>query len=308
MHYRRLGRTNLQVSAIALGTVELGLDYGIPSGDHTRPSEAAAGALLAQALDAGINLIDTARAYGESEAIIGRALHARRNDYILATKVAPPPEENASATRRAIAESVEESLRQLRTETIDILKIHSASVEDIRRGVAVEAIQELQRAGRVRYIGVTTYSAEASLAAIADGRYDCIQIAYNLLDRRPEAQVLPAAQAADVGIVVRSVLLKGALTHRAAHLPPALAELRAAAERLASIAAHDGRSLPALAYRYVLDHPAVTSALIGTARPEELSQAIGFLEQPPIPESLREMFRSVAIDDQRQLNPSTWPI
>lgn len=89
MNYRRLGRTNLQVSEISLGTVELGMDYGIPvQGEQRRPSEADAARTLNCALDLGVNLIDTARAYGNSEAIIGRALKSRRNEYILATKIA----------------------------------------------------------------------------------------------------------------------------------------------------------------------------------------------------------------------------
>ena len=112
---RRLGRTSLQVSEIALGTVELGLDYGIPSGDHVRPNEAAAARLLHRALDLGINLIDTARAYGDSEAIIGQALHDRRDEIILASKVVCPPPGTLddAQLRNEIAGSVATSLRFL---------------------------------------------------------------------------------------------------------------------------------------------------------------------------------------------------
>ena len=97
MNYRRLGRTGLRVSEIGLGTVELGLDYGVPvAGEHLRPPEEHAARLLNRALDLGVNFIDTARAYGASEEIIGRALKGRRNEYILASKLAPIREEGQS--------------------------------------------------------------------------------------------------------------------------------------------------------------------------------------------------------------------
>ena len=126
MNYRRLGRTNLQVSEISLGTVELGMDYGIPmQGDHLQPSEAEATRTLNCALDLGINLIDTAQAYGESEAIIGRALKSRRNEYILATKIAGLSWEGYTGVefREQVEASITESLRTLQTDTIDLLYI-----------------------------------------------------------------------------------------------------------------------------------------------------------------------------------------
>ncbi|HMO59561.1 MAG TPA: aldo/keto reductase, partial [Roseiflexaceae bacterium] len=224
------------------------------------------------------------------------------------SKVVLPAEVHAAALRPAITESVETTLRQLQTDVIDLLQIHSASVEVIQQGMAIEVLEDLRRAGWIRFIGVTTYSAEASLAAIADRRYDCLQIAYNLLDRRPEPHVLPQAQAADIGVLVRSVLLKGALTHRSAHLPDALHALRAAAACLNTIADQYALPLPALAYRYVLDHPAVASALIGTARSSELIQACGFVELPPLPHAIHTRLREITIGDVQQLDPSTWPL
>ncbi len=121
MHRKRLGKTNLQVSALSLGTVEIGLDYGISEqGEARHPSEADAHKLLHFALDRGINLIDTARAYGEAEAIIGRALKTRRREYILASKVMPRP--GAPSLVRA---QLEEGLAALQTDHVDIMMIHS---------------------------------------------------------------------------------------------------------------------------------------------------------------------------------------
>ena len=154
MNYRRLGRTNLQVSEISLGTVELGMDYGIPAqGAHRRPSEADAARLLNRALDLGVNLIDTAQAYGESEAIIGQALKSRRNEYNLATKISSLSWDGYTGKelREQVEASIAESLRALQTDSIDLLYIHNATPELIQRGEIVEIMQRAQQAGYTRF-------------------------------------------------------------------------------------------------------------------------------------------------------------
>jgi aryl-alcohol dehydrogenase-like predicted oxidoreductase len=310
MRYRRFGRTGMQISEIALGTVELGLDYGIPSGDHARPAPEAAERLLHYALDLGINLIDTARAYGESEAIIGRALRGRRRDVILASKVVcPPGDALPQATLAQIVEqSVATSLRLLQTDMLDILQVHSATAEMIERGAITGVLDDLRRAGVVQYIGATTYGERAALAALADGRYDCVQLAFNVLDREARERVLPEARRSDTGVVVRSVLLKGALTERRAHLPAELADLRNTAQQLHDIASCAGISLPELAYRFVLSHASVAAALAGTARVSELEQICQYAAQPALAPELLAAIEAVQIEHSDQLNPSNWPI
>lgn len=309
MQYRQLGRTGLRVSAVALGTVELGMDYGIPSGDHRLPSAAQATALLHRALDLGVNLIDTAPAYGESERRIGAALAGRRSEYLIATKIANPPDDLHGDRLRAWVEaSLAASLRALRTDRIDLLQIHSATLETIRRGELTMILVKLRDTGFVRAIGATTYGLEAARAALDDGRYDALQVAYSPLDRRLEDSVLPALHDGGVDVIARSVLLKGALTSRAEHLPDALAELRRAVGRLADIAAKAHLTLPALAYRYVLAHPAVATALVGTSRIEELEEICQQTESGGLPPETRDAVRMVRLDDDRQLDPSQWPI
>jgi aryl-alcohol dehydrogenase-like predicted oxidoreductase len=220
MECRWLGRTALRVSRVSLGTVELGLEYGLPAA--RRPAPPAAARLLHRALDLGINLIDTAPAYGESEEIIGRALRGRRSEVVLATKVEA---RGGRGRRRRMRRSLERSLRALRTDVIDLLQLHSATEGVLRRGEAWEALRRFQWEGHIRYIGATTYGEAAAKAALDDGRYDCLQVAYNLLDRRLEERVLPLAREKGVGIIARSVLLKGALTRRYVGLPDELGEL-----------------------------------------------------------------------------------
>ena len=309
MNYRRLGRTGLQVSEISLGTVELGLDYGVPVGaEHLRPAEQDAARLLNRALDLGINFIDTARVYGTSEEVIGRALKTRRSEFVLCSKVAAPsPDVTGPALVRHVRASIAESLRCLQTDHLDVLMIHSATVEDIRRGEMIAAMLDAAQAGHVRFVGASTYGEEAPLLALEDGRYDCLQIAYSAVDRRLEARLLPLAQQKDAGIVVRSVLLRGVLTHRYALLPAQLAELKAAIAGLNALVGPEAASLPELAYRYVLAHPAVSTALVGTARIGELEEALAYAGRPPLSPELIARIQAITVRDEDQLHPGKWP-
>jgi len=308
--FRRLGRTGLRVSEIGLGTVELGLEYGIAAeGTPLKPSRADAAKVLNQALDRGINFIDTARVYGDSEEIVGEALKSRRQEYVLCSKVTCAGYEGSGtdALRAHITSSIHQSLRALQTDVIDLMQLHSPPAESIRHGELGDILQEFQRAGCIRFLGATTYGAEAALAVLEDGRYDCLQIAYNVLDREPEARVLPLAQSKDVAVVVRSVLLKGALTHRYRSLPVGLEDLKSAVEKAAAIASGESVSLPEFAYRFVLAHPAVSTALVGTAQVDELKAALEYCARGALSSQCQADVRQVEIEDRRLLNPGNWP-
>ena len=309
MNYRRLGRTNLQVSEISLGTVELGMDYGIPAqGAHRRPSGADAARLLNRALDLGVNLIDTAQAYGESEVIVGQALKSRRDEYLLATKIGSLSWEGYSGAelRKRVEASITESLRALQTDIIDLLYIHNATPELIQRGEIVEIMERARQVGHARFIGTTTYGEAAPLAVLEDGHFDCIQVAYNLLDRQFEERVLPLATEKDIGVVIRSVLLKGALTYRYAHLPDELHELREAVDAVTSLCSAQSSDLPELAYRFVLGNSVVSTALVGTGRVHELQEIVSFAGCTALPTELLNDIREIVVSPD-QLNPGTWP-
>jgi aryl-alcohol dehydrogenase-like predicted oxidoreductase len=307
-HQRRLGRTGIPVAEISLGTVELGMDYGIAvAGERLRPEAADAARLLHYALDKGINLIDTARAYGNSEEIIGRAVASRRSEFYLVSKVATFPSLLPGERRERMIASVEESLRQLRTDWLDILLIHTTASDDFDISELADVLDAIRARGLTRFTGASVYGPKAALATVRSGRYDCLQIALNLLDRRAEAEVIPVAAAGDIGLMVRSVLMRGVLTHRYEFLPGSLAPIREAVLRLLAFAHDAGIKLPELACRYILSQPGPVTALVGTGRIAELEQCVEWAKRGPLDASLLDAVRRVRLEDEALLDISRWP-
>jgi aryl-alcohol dehydrogenase-like predicted oxidoreductase len=312
---RTLGRTGLQVSAFALGTVELGLDYGINAPGHGgRPPQAEAIRLVHRALDAGINLVDTARAYGSSEEILGEALKDRRHKVVLATKVVTQTAGGLPLTgadlRRHMFDSLELSLAALQTNYVDIWQIHNVDLNLIHEAeVVAEVFDAVRASGQVRYCGGSFYGAELPQQALALNLFDVMQITYSILDQRLTEQFFPLATAANVGICARSVLLKGALTERGEHLPEHLHELRLRSRTFRElIAANNLGATPAqAAIAFALAQPAIHAVLIGVSTHEELRSNLHSLSLELSPTML-ELLTSLRLDDADLLNPGTWGI
>lgn len=315
MPMRTLGRTGLKVSAFALGTVELGLDYGINAPGHFgRPAQSEAIRLVHYALDAGINLIDTARAYGTSEEILGEALRDRREQVVLATKVVTQAAGGVPLSgddlRRQMTGSLEESLRALQTDYIDIWQIHNVDQHLIDEADTVAEIFDQARAsGKVRYCGGSFYGAELPLQALAHDLFDVMQITYSILDQRLADQFFPLAMKANVGLCARSVLLKGALTERAEHLPQHLNELRLRSRAFRDLikASKLGATPAQTAIAFALAQPAIHAVLIGVRTEEELRSNLHSLTLDLDPTRLAQ-FASLRLDDPDLLNPGTWGI
>jgi aryl-alcohol dehydrogenase-like predicted oxidoreductase len=307
-----LGRTGLNVSAVSFGTVSLGLEYGIAApGDHGKPPESDVAALLRRAVESGINFFDTAPGYGDSERLLGELLPPRWPGYI-ATKV-PVPRDPAgrmvhgAALVREVRKSMETSLRVLRRPALDVLQIHNATVETIARGEMAEVLRDAREEGLVRFLGASVYTEAEALAVIDAGVFDVLQVAYNVLDQRMAEKVFTAAERAGTGIVVRSALLKGALTSKAKWLPAELSLLRAGAERAMDALAGTWESLPEAALRFCLSTQRVSTVLAGIRTARELDQALGAAEAGPLPEDRMERTRNLALQDERLLNPVSWP-
>jgi 1-deoxyxylulose-5-phosphate synthase len=307
MKYRELGRTGLKVSTIALGTVSLGLDYGINApGQFGRPDELSAIRLLRLAADRGITLLDTAPAYGTSERLIGCALAANKRA-IIATKVMSPAD--GADVRAAIDASLDASRLALGRETLDIVQIHNATVEMINKGEVAEALIRAKRRGRIHFVGASVYGETAAMAAIACGQFDVLQIAFNVLDQRMAANVVPAADKAGIGVLVRSALLKGALTPKAQWLPAPLERLRTAAEQARDLLAEGSwDALPKAATRFCLSFPSVASVLTGARTAGELDAALEAEAEGPFDDRVLRDAARLGLDDEQLLNPSHWPV
>ncbi len=315
MPLHTLGSTGLVVSALALGTVELGLDYGIMApGDYGRPDEADAINLVHQALAAGINLIDTARAYGTSEEVLGKALAGHRDQVVLATKVSTQGPGGAPYSpdqlRRHMRDSLEESLRRLNTDYIDIWQIHNVDQPTLDAAdLLAEVFDEAKQAGKVCFSGGSFYGPHLPQLALESELFDVMQITYSILDQRLADTFFPAAAKAGVGIIARSVLLKGVLTDRAEHLPDHLQPLRLRSRSLAALITDAGldatRAETAIAF--ALAQPAIHSVLIGVRTVDELISNLDALRLELSP-SLMANLAALRLDDPDLLNPSTWGI
>jgi aryl-alcohol dehydrogenase-like predicted oxidoreductase len=296
VRYRPLGRTGLAVSALSLGTVSLGVEYGIADpGASGRPDEESAIALVRTAVERGVTLIDTAPAYGDAERIVGRAIGSDPR-VIVATKTT------------ADTRSLESSLRALGRDVLDIVQIHNATADLLRSGALVDTLLDARRRGVVRYLGATVYDAAAALTAIQTGAFDVLQVAMNLLDQRMRREVVPAAAAAGVGVVVRSAVLKGALTRRADWLPGALAPLKDAAVRARDeVADGSWERLAQVATRFCLSVPGIASVLSGPRTIAELDAALEAEASGPLDADVMARIDALSIEDDSLLNPSRWP-
>jgi len=296
---RPLGRTGLTVSALSLGTVPLGTNYGIGALDQLRrPGEEDAVAVVRHAVERGITLIDTAPAYGDAEHIVGRVA-AGDQRVIVATKV---------DARGDVASSIEASRRRLGRDVLDIVQVHSATAEVIGGGAVTRALVTARDQGSVRVLGATVYDAAAARAVIRSGEYGVLQVALSVLDQRMLRDVIPEAAAVGVGVVVRSAFLKGALTGRALWLPDALAPLRRAAERVRDeLAGGSWDDLPRAALRYCLSAPEVSSVLAGVRTIAEVDAAVDAAAAGPLDRDALTRAAGLGIERDELLNPARWP-
>jgi aryl-alcohol dehydrogenase-like predicted oxidoreductase len=295
MEYRPLGRTGVSVSKLCLGTMMFG-DWGTK--DHDESIR-----IIHRALDAGINLVDTADVYsqGESEIIVGKALKGRRDDIFLATKFFMPFDEDPNhrgGSRRWIMTEVENSLRRLGTDHIDLYQMHRYD-PTVDLDETLGALTDLVRAGKVRYIGHSTFPASALVHAqyIARDRgrerFVTEQPTYSILTRNIEHEILPLTQRYGVGVLSYSPLAGGWLSGRyrkdsdqngpmAAARPanrfdmslPENQRKLDAADQLAKVADQAGISLIEMAIAFVLRHPAVASAIIGPRTMQHLESQL----------------------------------
>jgi aryl-alcohol dehydrogenase-like predicted oxidoreductase len=336
MEYRTLGTTGVRVSTHCLGAMMFG-SWGNTDVD-------ACVRMVHEALDAGINFVDTADVYsaGESERIVGKALAERRDEVVLATKVhgrMGPGKNDEGNSRLWITREVESSLRRLGTDHIDLYQIHRPEPQTAI-DETLGALTDLQRAGKIRYFGSSTFPGwqleEAAWVAERNGlsRFRTEQPPYSIFVRQIELDVLPVAQRLGTGVLVWSPLCRGWLTGRyrreAFDRSP---EARAArvggrgmgwqfdesrpeiqrkldlVEELAKLAAEAGVTMTHMAVAFALAHPGVTSAIIGPRTPEQLADLLSGADvrlEPAILDAIDELVAPGTLVDENDRGFDPW--
>ncbi|GJH21915.1 aldo/keto reductase [Caballeronia novacaledonica] len=312
MQYRKFGNTGLTVSRLTLGTMTFGL----------QTEEDVSRSIMDRATDAGVNFIDTANVYplgsghdltGRTEEIVGRWLKGRRDNFILATKAAHemgPLAWHKGFSRKHLLDAIDASLKRLDTDYVDLYQLHTDD-HDTPLDEMLEALDTIVRQGKVRYIGVSNFLAYRLARALGRSdvlraaRFVSVQPRYNLLFRQIERELLPLATEENLAVIPYNPLAGGLLTGKHSFSAgPSEGRFTGAVgkagatytdrywherefqtiERINEIVAPTGRSLASTALAWVLANPAVTSAIIGASRPDQLNETLAAVDQPIDPE------------------------
>ena len=302
MRTRALGRTGLQVSEIGLGGLFISSVGGVPQQESVRA--------IRRALELGINYLDTAPSYANSEEVLGIALEGVKQPYILSTKLGGRPQPFDPRNKAALRESVEISLRLLRRDAIDILMIHEPdrprqhdwwTDPESFHGPVLELLEELKQEGIIRFTGLGGTTAYELPRIMATGFYDVVLTAFNysLLWREASIAVFPEAKKQNMGLIVGSPLQQGALARRydeevnggAPWLsPPRRAQYKALYAYLDEI----GLTLAEAGLRFVLSNPDVSTVLVGARSVEEVEQAVAYVGKGPLPKEVLERLDEIA--------------
>ncbi len=288
-----LGKTGLQVSRLGIGLSETGFNLSVED-------EAQAKEVINAALDQGINFLDTAACYGLSEEQVGAAVSHRRDEFVLATKAGHfiPRGEGEDWTADVITTSIDRSLQRMKTDHVDLLQLHSCTVEILERGDVIEALQKVRDAGKTRFIGYSGDNENAEWA-VESGIFDTLQTSFNLVDQKARTKTLPTAEKNGMGIIIKRPI--GNAVWRAAHDPKPYEHIPTYTEeyfRRAGVMQAEGplpsepsdRILTALGF--VLGHKEVDVAIVGTQRRRHLEANIEMVNgQLPIPSEAIEALR-----------------
>lgn len=269
MNYKQLGNSDLKISTIGFGCMSL-------KDDQVENEK-----ILHQAVEAGINYFDTADIYnkGMNEMSVGKALKAKRKEIYLATKVGNQLKTDGSgmdwnATKKYILSAVEESLKRLQTDYIDLYQLHGGTMNDPIEET-IEAFETLQKQGKIRYYGISSIRPNVIDRFVSLSNIVSVMMQYSLLDRRPEETCLPLLQQHNIGVLARGSVASGLLVNKAAKnfLNYSESEVAATAEAIKQVS-RDGRNAAQTAIQFVLSNTAVTSAVVGVRTIEQLQDAV----------------------------------
>jgi hypothetical protein len=271
MEMRKLGKTELKVSRLGLGLAEIGFELRLTG-------ERQASRVLNEALDAGINFLDTAACYGDSEVLIGRSVAHRRDEFVLATKAGHSPGGYAgqSWTAETVRDSIERSLENMKTDHLDLVQLHSCGLKVLRQGDVIRALLDAQQAGKTRYVGYSGDN-EAALWAVESGHFDTLQISFNLVDQGARSELFPKATARGLGIIAKRPIAN-AVWGGNDTTPSSYRQRAQKMEREGVIrGAPDDPIL--LALGFTLAHEAIDTAIVGTKNPDHLRANVEMVGQ-----------------------------
>jgi aryl-alcohol dehydrogenase-like predicted oxidoreductase len=293
METRILGKTGLRVSVLGFGGAEIGFE---------NTSQQDVDRLLNAALDAGLNVIDTAAFYPQSEKKIGAAIGSRRKEFVLLTKCGVPQSDDPAHWRSDVLErSIGQSLRDLRTDHVDVMQLHTCSEATLRKGDVIEVLRRARDAGKTHFIG---YSGEgaAALYAVECGAFDTLQTSVNIADQRNIETTLPEAAAAGMGVIAKRPIANAAWK---TGMKPASAYHHVYWDRLQELQYGfingDLSASVSIALRFTLAQQGVATAVVGTTKPERWSANARLLEagplDPAVVAEIRQRWSQVARPD-----------
>lgn len=275
METRQLGKTDMSVSVLGFGGAEIGFE---------QTAVQTVAELLHSALDAGLNIIDTAECYLQSEELIGQAASGRRKDFYLFSKCGHPDNPSVEDWRPAsLLASIQRSLKRLRTDHLDLIQLHSCSEQELRKGDVIQALEEARQKGYTRYIG---YSGDGSAAryAIECGRFDTLQTSVNIADQEALELTLPLAQQRQMGVIAKRPIANA--VWRYSHKPdntyhqPYWDRLR---KLNYDFLRGDAQRTVSIALRFTLSAPGVHTAIVGTKNPRRWRENAELLAAGPLP-------------------------
>lgn len=297
---RRFGRTDMEVALLGFGGAEIGYEQAAPD---------VVAKLLNGALDSGLNVIDTAECYLESETLIGAAVGHRRKEFFLFTKCGHFVEGGGSAdwSKAALLRSIERSLQRLKTETVDLVQLHSCSLDELKKGECIEALELAKQQGKTRYIGYSGDSAAARYA-VECGRFDSLQTSVNLCDQEAIELTLPLAAEKGMGVIAKRPIANAVWRHDAApsngyHLEywKRLQELRYDFAFGEAKQREDADGPAGIAMRFTAMQPGVDVLIVGTTKPERWKQNAELLRAGALSkeqaDAIRARWKAVAKSD-----------
>lgn len=288
MQTNQLGQTGLEISRLGVGMAEIGFQLTATHVEQTRK-------VLGQALDLGINFIDTAGCYGVAEELIGKAVASRRSEFILASKTGHLQENcsDDSWDYESVSASIDRSLERMNTETVDLMQLHSCDLPTLERGEAIRALQDAKQAGKIRFLGYSGDN-EAAIWAAQSGAFDVIQTSFNLADQGARRGLLQEVRERKLGLIAKRPILNG--VWRVAEDPDPYGNgygseyFRRQREMVEPGVLLPGEPEDAIAasLAFTLGHDEVNVAIVGTKNPDHLGSNVALIDALPRSERFLE--------------------